>query len=50
MNKLRYTQRFRRDYRRGVKKGCDGGKLRALLELLRLGSPLPQSARDSALT
>ncbi|MBR4703309.1 MAG: type II toxin-antitoxin system YafQ family toxin [Oscillospiraceae bacterium] len=49
MNKLRYTLRFRRDYRRGVRKGCDGGKLRALLELLRLGSPLPQSAKDSSL-
>ncbi len=49
MNKLRYTLRFRRDYRRGVRKGCDGGKLRALLELLRLGSPLPQSAKDSTL-
>ncbi len=49
MNKLRYTLRFRRDYRRGVNKGCDGGKLRALLELLRLGSPLPQSAKDSSL-
>ncbi len=49
MNKLRYTLRFRRDYRRGVRQGCDGGKLRALLELLRLGSPLPQSAKDSSL-
>ncbi|MBR4703307.1 MAG: type II toxin-antitoxin system YafQ family toxin [Oscillospiraceae bacterium] len=49
MNKLRYTLRFRRDYRWGLKKGCDGGKLRALLELLRLGSPLPQSAKDSSL-
>ena len=49
MNKLRYTLRFRRDYRRGVRKGCDGGKLRALLELLRLGGPLPQNVKDSSL-
>ena len=46
MATLRYTARFRRDYQRGVEKGCDPEKLRALLELLRLGSPLPLDRRD----
>jgi len=47
MNKLRYTARFRRDYRRGLVSGCDSGKLKALLELLRLGAPLPLDSRDA---
>ena len=46
MNKLRYTSRFKRDFRRGTARGCDPGKLRALLELLRMGSPLPLDCRD----
>ena len=46
MAKLRYTARFRRDYRRGVEKGCRPEKLKALLELLRLDAPLPLDARD----
>ncbi len=49
MNTLRYTARFRRDYRRGLRKGCDPAKLRALLELLRRGAPLPRDSRDAAL-
>lgn len=47
MNKLRYTARFRRDYRKGLASGCDSGKLKALLELLRLGAPLPLDSRDA---
>ena len=46
MAKLRYTARFKRDYRRGVEKGCSPEKLKALLELLRLDGPLPLDARD----
>ena len=46
MNKLRYTARFKRDFRRGAAKGCDPEKLRALLELLRRGAPLPLGSRD----
>ena len=46
MATLRYTARFRRDYRQGVAAGCDPEKLRALLELLRLDSPLPLESRD----
>ncbi len=49
MNTLRYTARFRRDYRKGVAKGCSPAKLRALLELLRRGAPLPVGSRDAAL-
>ena len=46
MAKLRYTASFRRDYRRGVEKGCRPEKLKALLELLRLDAPLPLDAKD----
>ena len=48
MANLRYTARFKRDYRKGVAKGCDGEKLKALLELLRLDRPLPLGSRDAA--
>ena len=48
MANLRYTARFKRDYRKGVAKGCDGEKLKALLELLRLDYPLPLGSRDAA--
>ena len=46
MNRLRYTARFRRDFRKGVEKGCDPEKLKALLELLRRESPLPLDCLD----
>ncbi len=46
--KLRYTSRFKRDYRRGAAKGCDPAKLRSLLELLRRSAPLPLGSRDAA--
>ncbi len=49
MPKLRYTALFKRDFRRGVSRGCDPEKLRSLLELLRLGAPLPLSSRDGPL-
>ncbi len=48
MSVLRYTARFKRDFRQGVKKGCDPGKLRALLELLRQDCPLPMDSLDRA--
>ncbi len=48
MATLCYTARFKRDYRRGVAAGCDPEKLKALLELLRRGAPLPLGSRDSA--
>ena len=46
MAKLRYSARFKRDYRQGVEKGCDPSKLKALLELLRRDAPLPLDSRD----
>ena len=49
MATLCYTARFKRDYRRGVAAGCDPEKLKALLELLRRGSPLPLGSRDRPL-
>ncbi len=48
MAKLRYTARFRLDYRRGMRKGCSLGKLKGLLALLRRGAPLPLDCRDTA--
>ena len=35
MAKLRYTVRFRLDYRQSMRKGCSLGKLKGLLALLR---------------
>ena len=46
MPKLRYTALFRRDFRKGVARGCDPEKLRSLLELLHRGAPLPLASRD----
>ena len=48
MAKLRFTWRFRLDYRRSMRKGCKLGKLKSLLALLRRGSPLPLDCRDTA--
>ena len=48
MAKLRYTARFRLDYRRGMRKGCSLGKLKSLLALLCRGAPLPLDCRDTA--
>ncbi len=48
MAKLRFTWRFRLDYRRSMRKGCNLGKLKSLLALLRRGSPLPLDCRDTA--
>ncbi len=48
MNQLRFTRRFRQDYRRGMRKGCSLGKLKSLLALLCRGAPLPLDCRDTA--
>ena len=48
MNQLRFTRRFRLDYRRSLRRGCDGEKLKRLLALLRQGAPLPLDCRDAA--
>ncbi len=49
MNRLRYTAHFKRDFLRGTARGCSPARLRALLELLRLGAPLPLDCRDAAM-
>ena len=49
MNQIRFTLRFRLDHRRCKRKGCDMKKLRALLELLRLGAPLPLDSRGGVM-
>ncbi len=46
MAKLRYSAHFKRDFRQGVKRGCDPEKLRSLLELLQREAPLPLDSRD----
>ena len=48
MAKLRFTWRFRLDYRRSMCRGCSLEKLKSLLALLRRGSPLPLDCRDTA--
>ncbi len=48
MAKLRFTWRFRLDYRRSMRRGCSLEKLKSLLALLRRGSPLPLDCRDTA--
>ncbi len=48
MADLRFTSRFKQDYRRGMRKGCDVKKLKSLLALLLRGAPLPLDCRDAA--
>ena len=43
------TRRFRRDTERAIKRGQDIAKLRAVIDLLRTGEPLPPKYRDHAL-
>jgi hypothetical protein len=45
MDKVRYTSRFKLDYRRGVKKGCDPRRLREAVALLQSGAVLPKLPR-----
>lgn len=44
-----YSTQFRRDVKRVEKRGYDMGKLRAVLQLLMDGSPLPARLKDHAL-
>ena len=48
MHQLRFTARFRLDYRRSIRRGCDVEKLKGLLALLRRGAPLPLDCRDAS--
>ena len=44
------TAKYRRDYKRVVKRGYDISLLDAVIELLERGVPLPEQRRDHALT
>lgn len=43
------TSRFKRDLRKQIKRGKDPHKLKAVVELLVAGEPLPMRNRDHAL-
>jgi mRNA interferase YafQ len=47
--RLVYTTQFRRDFKRVQKQHKDMPKLRAVIELLVAGEPLPEKYRDHAL-
>ncbi|MDY3868707.1 MAG: type II toxin-antitoxin system YafQ family toxin [Pyramidobacter sp.] len=46
---IQRTASFVKDYKLAVKRGCDIGKLRAVVELLANGETLPREYRDNAL-
>ncbi len=48
MNQLRFTWRFRLDYRRSMRRGCSLERLKSLLALLRRGAPLPLNCLDTS--
>jgi mRNA interferase YafQ len=45
-----YSGQFRRDTKRMQKRGKDMSKLRAVVQLILSGEPLPERLRDHALT
>ena len=47
---VRNTSAFKKDYKRGKKRGLDLSKLQRVVELLANGTSLPESLRDHALT
>lgn len=46
---IQRTTQFKKDYKLAVKRGCDMGKLREVVELLANGEALPEEYRDHAL-
>ncbi len=48
--RISQTSRFKRDLRKQIKRGKDPQKLKAVLEHLISGQPLPSRNRDHALT
>jgi mRNA interferase YafQ len=46
MLSIRYTSAFKRDFKKAGKQGKDGEKLRAVLDLLVAGNPLPERNHD----
>lgn len=49
MMELRFTSKFKKDYRRIKRQGKDIAKLESALEALLLGEALPESMRDHSL-
>ena len=49
MRRPRFTGQFRRDVKRMEKRGKDMARLRAVIDLLLAGSPLPARLRDHPL-
>lgn len=47
---IRYSARFKKDYKAILKRGCNPKLLQEVLELLCNGQPLPAKNRDHALT
>ena len=46
---VKYTSRFKKDYKRLKKRGCDMGKLLDVIDLLRVGDELPPEYKDHPL-
>ncbi|MBR4383186.1 MAG: type II toxin-antitoxin system YafQ family toxin [Selenomonadaceae bacterium] len=49
MYQVNYTARMRRDIRRMQRRGKDLSKLAAVLDLLKIGEPLPETYHDHQL-
>ena len=47
---IRRTSQFKKDYKRMIRRGVDASLLRAVVETLAEGKPLPPQNRDHALT
>lgn len=47
---VRYSSRFKKDFKACKKRGYDLQKLRAVIDTLRIQSPLPDGNRDHQLT
>ena len=47
---IKFTTRFKRDYKLAMKRGCEEARLRTVVEMLANGMPLPAEYRDHQLT
>lgn len=50
MRKVRYHNRFKKDYKRMQKRGYDVTRLQEAIQILAEGKPLPPNYRDHVLT
>lgn len=50
MLKIEFTARFKKDYKLAIRRGCSPEKFEALLHLLYLEEPLPDTYKDHPLT